>query len=71
VKEILEGNKIGIAVGDFEKASVERGVDDLLALLEEKDIHDRCAAAAKRLFSLEDGAIRYREIYQSMIISLT
>ena len=61
--EILESDRVGVAVEAFDSASLEAGLLRLLALLDEPDIHERCVATAQEQFSLEQGVVRYRSIY--------
>lgn len=63
VKEILQENQVGIAIEDFEQESLEKGVDNFLAMLNDPSISERCAKTAKQLFSLEEGAHSYQKIY--------
>jgi len=64
---ILEGDRVGVALDTFDEASLRSGVEGLLALAAEPDIRERCAAAARRHFSLDDGVARYRSVYASVL----
>ncbi len=64
--ELLEGERVGVAVSDFSSQSLEEGVDRLLSLIVESDIALRCRRVAERNFSLEEGVLRYEEVYKSL-----
>ena len=64
--EILEGERIGVAVQAFDDAALLAGLRQLLALLAEPDIRARCAAAAARHFSLEQGVGSYARVYAAI-----
>lgn len=62
--EILEGDRVGIAVRDFDSTSLDAGLRKLLLLLDEPGIHERCVASAERHFSLEQGVAKYASVYR-------
>lgn len=64
--KILEGDRVGVAVDSFEPAALAGGLQRLLSLLDEPDIHERCVDAAQRHFSLEQGVTRYAAIYEQV-----
>ena len=64
--EILEGERVGVAVRDFDTASLAAGIERLLALLAEPGIGARCVAAAQRHFSLDQGAEAYGRVYAAI-----
>lgn len=64
--EILEGERVGVAVGQFDAASLQSGLQELLALVEDPNIQARCVAAARKHFLLEEGVARYAAIYESL-----
>lgn len=65
--EILEGERVGVAVDAFDPASLQVGLHRLLALLEEPDIRERCVATAHKYFSLDEGVQRYAAVYRSLL----
>jgi glycosyltransferase involved in cell wall biosynthesis len=65
--QIIADDRVGVAMPDTSPAAIETAAVALLALLEDPGLADRCAASARRHFSLEDGAAQYRAIYQSLI----
>ena len=64
--EILEGERVGVAVQDFDVASLTAGMERLLALLAEPGIGARCVAAAHRHFSLDRGVESYGRVYAAI-----
>lgn len=63
---ILEGERVGVALDGFESASLQQGLEHLIALTQESDIQARCVVAAQRHFSLDEGVARYRSIYHAL-----
>jgi glycosyltransferase involved in cell wall biosynthesis len=64
--EVLEGDRVGIALDGFDQATLESGCDRLLSLLAEPGIRQRCVESAWRHFSLDEGVRRYRSVYASL-----
>lgn len=64
--DILEGERVGVAVEQFDAASLQDGLQRLLALVEDPDTQARCVAAARKHFLLEEGVARYAAIYQTL-----
>lgn len=64
--QVLEGERVGVALASFDPAALQSGLARLLALTADPDIGPRCAAAAKRHFSLDEGVRRYASIYQQL-----
>lgn len=63
--EILESNRVGVAIKSFDEASLYQGLTHLLSLCAEPEVSNRCVAAAHRHFSLDEGVARYEKIYNS------
>lgn len=68
MEQILEGDRVGIVLHDFDDTGIDRAVQELLQLTEEADIRRRCELAAKKHFSLENGVATYGEIYSSLTL---
>jgi len=68
MEEILEGERVGIALRDFSTADLAAGAKRLLDLLEEPGLKDRCVNIAHKRFSLEGGVEAYREIYERLTL---
>lgn len=66
VADILEGEKVGIAVYEFDDAALDAAGARLLAMLAEPGLRDRCVASARRHFSLEDGVRAYAAVYEQL-----
>lgn len=63
---ILEGDGVGVAVDAFDPATIAAGLQRLLRLVGEPDISERCAASARRHFSLDRGVELYRTVYRAV-----
>ena len=61
--EVLEGDKVGVAIKSFGQESVIAGLVRLLELVDNPETRARCVAAAEQHFSLDEGVARYRNIY--------
>ncbi len=64
--EVLEGECVGVAIKDFDPASVLAGLDQLLTLVADPDTSSRCVATAREHFSLVNGVSLYRGIYEKL-----
>lgn len=64
--QILEDERVGIAVASFDPAAIAEGLQRLLRLAQEEGIGRRCRLAAETHFALEEGVARYAGVYQKM-----
>ncbi len=64
--KILEDDRVGVALGDFDMETIRAGLDSLLELVQEPGITHRCVESARRHFSLEEGVERYRQVYATL-----
>lgn len=64
--QVLDGERVGVSIAAFDSSSVSCGLSQLLSLVAEPDISERCVAAAQKHFSLEEGVRRYAAVYQQM-----
>jgi glycosyltransferase involved in cell wall biosynthesis len=64
--EILVGERVGVSLKAFDRASLVDGLIQLLALATDEATSERCVAAAQRHFSLDEGAARYQKIYEGV-----
>lgn len=64
--QVLECDGVGIALSDFQPATLELGLDRLLRLVATPGMSDFCVAAARRHFSLAEGVGKYSEIYYEL-----
>lgn len=66
VREILEGEGVGVVVTALDEATLAAAVDRLVLLAREDGIAARCRSTAERLFSLEGGVAAYAGIYRAL-----
>ena len=64
--EVLEGEKVGVALESFDPESIRAGLIRLLLLVQDPEIRGRCACAARIHFSLDKGVASYKIIYDSL-----
>jgi glycosyltransferase involved in cell wall biosynthesis len=62
--DIIEGERVGVAVKSFDRVSLVTGLKALLLLAEDSSTRERCVAAAAKHFSLDEGVSKYRDIYE-------
>ncbi|HEX7887937.1 MAG TPA: glycosyltransferase [Ramlibacter sp.] len=70
VQEILEQEQVGVVMRGFSAADIDAAVDASLLLMADPALGARCAAVARRLFSLDEGVASYRAIYRSLSTEL-
>jgi glycosyltransferase involved in cell wall biosynthesis len=61
--QVLEGDRVGVALTDFSQPSLEEGIHRLLELAADPDTSVRCVASAQKHFSLDEGVRSYDRIY--------
>ena len=61
--EVLEGERVGVALKSFDKAALANGLQELLQLVADPATRARCVAAAQKHFSLDEGVRRYAAVY--------
>ena len=64
--EVLEGEKVGVAIKAFDSLTMKTALEQLLQLIADPNTRGRCIAAAQSYFSLEEGVARYRGIYEQL-----
>lgn len=64
--DTLENEQVGVALGQFDESAMRDAIDRLLQLTQTPGIHARCREVALRYFSLNEGVIRYRAIYDDL-----
>lgn len=64
--DVLESERVGIAINAFDKASITAGLEALLKLAEDLEISTRCVKAAQKHFSLDEGVRRYAAVYDQL-----
>ena len=66
VEYILELNRVGVALRSFDQSAIDAAVERMLLLVDDPQISLRCRATAEKFFSLDDGAKKYAQIYESL-----
>lgn len=64
--DILEEGNVGVAVENFERATLAEGIRRLLEMAADPRTSKRCRAVANRHFSLDEGVARYESVYRQM-----
>lgn len=64
--QVLEQDRVGVAVAEMDEAGLRAGMRELLAMARDPGIEARCVASAERHFSLEEGVRRYQQVYESL-----
>lgn len=64
--EVLEGERVGVALKSFDEAALANGLQALLQLVADPATRARCVAAAEKHFSLEEGVRRYASVYEQL-----
>lgn len=65
--EVLEGERVGVALTAFDPASIAVALQQLLQLTSDPATRLRCVSAAQRHFSLDEGVARYAAVYQQLM----
>ena len=63
MSEVLEGERVGVALKSFDEAALANGLQELLQLAADPATVSRCVAAAQKHFSLDEGVRRYAAAY--------
>jgi glycosyltransferase involved in cell wall biosynthesis len=64
--EVLEGERVGVALESFNETSMTAALQQLLQLVSDPATSARCLAAAHRYFSLDTGVSSYDRIYKEL-----
>lgn len=65
--EVLEGERVGVALTSFDDAALSKGLKQLMLLVQDPATSARCVASAARHFSLDVGVQRYTDIYRKLL----
>lgn len=68
VAEIIRANRVGVILEGAATQQIDVAREELLELLEDPDLPQRCRETAERLFSLSAGTAAYAGIY-SMVVN--
>ena len=63
--DIIEENKVGLLVDDFNKSSYTDSYGKLKELLNDKELKTRCRVVARTLFDVDKGAESYLKMYRT------
>ncbi len=66
VADVLARNSVGVVVHRHDPEAYRNAVSELMALCQSPETRYRCVDAARRQFSLAEGALRYSEVYASL-----
>jgi glycosyltransferase involved in cell wall biosynthesis len=62
-EDIVRQERVGVLLPEFSDEAYERAVDQLVALLEDPDLHGRCRAAAEKYYGLPTACERVQGLY--------
>lgn len=65
--QIVGGEKVGVTLQTLDGQAFREGFMRLLELVAEPGIRERCVAAARCHFSLDEGAARYAAVYDRLL----
>lgn len=66
MSEVLEGERVGVALKSFDEAALVNGLKALLQLVDDPATRVRCVQAAQKHFSLDEGVRRYASVYEKL-----
>ena len=66
MSQVLEGERVGVALNSFNEAAFVNGLQALLKLVDDPATRARCVQAAQKHFSLEEGVRRYVSVYEKL-----
>lgn len=64
--EVLENERVGVALKSFDETALANGLQELLQLAADPATRARCVAAAQKHFSLDEGVRRYAAVYAQL-----
>jgi glycosyltransferase involved in cell wall biosynthesis len=64
--DVLEGSRVGVALGDFSETSRRDGARRMVELTREPGLQERCRQTAIEHFSLDGGVAAYAAIYDRL-----
>lgn len=67
--ELVANERVGVIVYEDSPTEMERAYRELMALLDEPDLGERCRRVAETHFSLDVGVSRYRALYRAVLDS--
>jgi len=67
VEQLIRKHHVGVLAHGTSSAEMDACVADLLVLLKDPDLARRCRCTAEKLFSLENGASAYHQLYSQIL----
>jgi len=65
-EDIVRRERVGVLLSGFSAAAYARALDELVAILKDADLPERCRAASERYYGLEPACERLHEMYISL-----
>lgn len=69
VAEIVKNNNVGVIVKGNSQVQMEEALNELIILMKDPELSNRCRSLAKNKFSLQVGTDAYSKIYSTIIKS--
>jgi len=66
IKELIEKHSIGL-IYNFKKDFDKNDYKNLLEMLADKNLSNRCISVAKNYFSLDKGSLKYNKLYKDLL----
>ena len=67
IKKLVNSNKVGVVVDGFDKESLNKAVDNLLVLMQNKSLKERCIKTAQDYMGKKVCVSKYLDIYNKII----
>ena len=67
VEQVIRQHRVGVLASGSSASEMDACVAELLALLQDPDLANRCRRTAEQLFSLESGTAAYRQLYAEIL----
>ncbi|MEB3168337.1 MAG: glycosyltransferase [Synechococcaceae cyanobacterium] len=67
VEQVIRQHRVGVMARGDSAAEMDMCVAELLALLQDPELANRCRRTAEALFSLESGTATYRQLYAEIL----
>ena len=67
IEQVIRQHRVGVIARSSNTEDMNSCVEELLALLRDPNLADRCRRTANQLYSLESGISAYRQLYASVL----
>ena len=67
LEHLIPAYRVGVVVRDFSDAALQRAANELLDLLKDPQLSQRCRSLAEERFSVEAGAKEYLSLYRELM----